>query len=45
MSKVLNLSLTDARYALLEEIAEARDLTVYNIVREAIDLYLYGDER
>ena len=45
MSKVLNLSLTDVRYNLLAEMAEARGLTIYNIVREAIDLYLYGDER
>jgi hypothetical protein len=42
MSKVLNLSLTDARYSLLAEIADSNGVTVYTIVREAIDLYLFG---
>jgi len=40
MSKVLNLSLTDARYSLLAEIAENSGVTVYTIVRKAIDSYL-----
>ena len=43
MSRVLNLSLTDARYSLLAEIAEIRGVTVYKIVREAIDQYLFDD--
>lgn len=41
MSKVLNLSLTDARYSLLAEIAESDGVTVYDVVRKAIDLYLF----
>ena len=41
MSKVLNLSLTDVRYSLLAEIAESYGVTVYGVVREAIDQYLY----
>ena len=40
MSKVLNLSLTDARYSLLAEIAELYGGTVYDVVRVAIDRYL-----
>lgn len=40
MSRVLNLSLTDARYSLLAEIAESNGVTVYTVVREAIDAYL-----
>ena len=50
MSKVLNLSLTDARYSLLAEIAELYGGTVYDVVRMAIDRYLFeakgfSDER
>ena len=41
MSKVMNLSLTDARYSLLAEIAELYGGTVYDVVRVAIDRYLY----
>lgn len=40
MSKVLNLSLTDVRYSLLAEIAESNGGTVYDVVREAIDIFL-----
>lgn len=41
MSKVLNLSLTDVRYSYLSDIAEVNGLTVYDVVREAIDIYLF----
>ena len=41
MSKVLNLSLTDRRYFLLSEIAKQNGVSVYDVVRKAIDIYLY----
>lgn len=44
MSKVLNLSLTDARYSLLSEIAESDGGTVYDVVRKAIDIYLFEEK-
>lgn len=44
MSKVLNLSLTDARYSLLAEIAESNGGTVYDVVRVAIDAYLFDEK-
>ena len=44
MSKVLNLSLTDLRYSYLSTIAETNGVTVYDVVRQAIDLYLYKEE-
>lgn len=44
MSKVLTLSLTDARHAILSEIAEVDGGTVYDVVRKAIDIYLFEEK-
>ena len=40
MAKALSLSLRDALYVELLELAELNDCSVLDIIREAIDLYL-----
>ena len=44
MSKVLTLSLTDFRYSILSEIAESDGGSVYDVVRKAIDIYLFEEK-
>lgn len=44
MAKVLSLSLRDALYADLSELAELNTCSVLDIIREAIDLYLQALE-